>query len=149
VLRYALWFQAIDFSNPQRGGTIADGIELRVDGSADGGKTWVKLDVVDGAEPRWRAREVALDGKIPTDGKLVVRFTVENPDATTLVEAGVDDFEIITQTQACNPNAVVGMPEGPSLADGGCAVGGRAPRAPLAFALLLLALLAGRRRSKS
>lgn len=153
-LRYYAWFEAIDFSDPQQGGITANGITLVVAGSADGGATWKKLDTVDGADPSWRQRDVPLDGKLPLDGHLLLRFTVENPAADQLVEAGVDDVEILTETAACNPRASLAPADGGAapLAPkaGGCALGGtgssRSPASALALLLCAALLLAARRR---
>jgi hypothetical protein len=107
-LRYAAWFQAIDFSNPQQGGQIAPGVALVLEGTIDGGQTWVELDHVEGADPSWRLRDVPLDTLVPTGNgtprTMMLRFTVENP-GNVFVEAGVDALELRSLTRACNPNS--------------------------------------------
>lgn len=110
-LRYAAWFQAIDFSNPQQGGQIASGVGMVLEGSLDGGKTWTELDRVEGADPSWRIRDVPLDVLVPLgDGRartLTLKFTVDNPGGF-FVEAGIDALELRSLSMACNPNAPIG-----------------------------------------
>ncbi len=151
ALRYFAWYQSIDFSNPQQGGGTVDDVPLVVEGSTDGGKTWIPLDQVTGAETVWQERRVDLAAaKVPLDGALVVRFTVSNDDPRVLVEAGIDDVELVTQTTACNPNAV-GEPTMPSATApvAGCSIGnGRASFVSLALLIAVAALLLLRRRSR-
>ncbi|MSP59180.1 MAG: hypothetical protein EXR72_02365 [Myxococcales bacterium] len=142
TLRYFAWFQAIDYSSAQAGGEVIEGAEMVLEGSADGGRSWKRLDTVDGAEPAWRLREVPLDGKLPLGGPVRLRFTASNAAAGELIEAGIDDLEIVTLTAGCDPRAVeVPMEmEVPIEDGGGCAVGGgRSPATVLALILLLLA----------
>jgi len=127
-LRYAAWFEAIDFSNPQQGGQIASGVGMVLEGSLDGGKTWTELDRVDGADPSWRIRDVALDALVPLgDGKartLTLRFTVDNPGGY-FVEAGLDALELRSLTMACNPNAPATIGDGAMTGagkTGGCSI---------------------------
>ena len=149
TLQYDVWFPAIDFSNPKQGGITTSDIFLNVDGSVDGGKTWVQLDQLSGAVPAWQLRQVPLDGVVPLTGSMLVRFTVVNPAADQLVEAGLDALNVISQSSACNPNASTGggssaQPTAPPSA--GCAVGGHAAAPLPIFALVLFASVLARRR---
>ena len=135
-----MWYEAIDFSNPSQGGQATTGIYFVVEGSTDGGNTWVELDKIEGDNPAWQLRDVPLDGKLPLDGHLMLRFTAQSPSEDQLVEAGLDSVSIIHQTVGCDPSASTA---GPSTTDqqfaAGCAV---SPRATPTGALFLAALIA-------
>jgi MYXO-CTERM domain-containing protein len=150
TLHYFAWFQAIDFSKPQQGGQPVSNVAMTVEASADGGNSWVTVDTVDQTAASWQERNVVLDGKLPLDQSILVRFTASNPVATDQVEAGVDDFQIMTLTQACNPNAATPPATMPpaQMANGcGCHVGGSTGGAggAVLVALLLFAIVARRR----
>jgi hypothetical protein len=95
-----------------------------LEGTTDDGTTWIELDRITGAEPAWRQRDVNLEEKgVALDAKnLFLRWTIHNPVATTMVEAGIDDVKLSTLTQSCNPNFMKAEP--PKLKDSGCSVGG-------------------------
>jgi MYXO-CTERM domain-containing protein len=114
-----------------------------VEGSTDGGKTWVALDTVEGSAPDWRIRQVTLDGLVDTTGQLIVRFVANNTVETTAVEAGIDDLSITTLTAECKPRAGTGML--PKQSSGGCDMGGTAPTGLFALLFLAGALLLRRR----
>lgn len=140
TLRYAAWFQAIDYTNVNMPQTPTD-VALTVDVTADGGKSWSSIDRVDVSDERWQPRSVALASHVPADAKIQVRFSVSNPQSAYQVEAGIDDFAIGTLTTACNP----------SHGSGGCSceLGRRgAPfgATPSLIAAVALALMLGARR---
>jgi MYXO-CTERM domain-containing protein len=89
---------------------------------------------------------VPLDGKLPAGKTLLVRFTASNPVATDQIEAGIDDFQVLSLTPACNPDASMPPATSPTPMHGGgcgCDLGGGAPSTGatlLLFALLLLGL---------
>jgi hypothetical protein len=151
AVHYWAWYQAIDFSNPAQGGQINGTLAMVLEGSADGGQSWVELDRVTGANTVWQERLAPLDGKLPLKDKIVLRWTVSNDSTVNQVEAGLDDVELRTLTQACNPDAVnVPLPPTTTPQHGGCELG--APgRMPPVSGLVLLALvllaLAHRRRA--
>jgi MYXO-CTERM domain-containing protein len=150
VLSYWAWFQSIDFASSQQGGQVGMATML-VDASADGGESWVTIDTVDGAESQWNKREVPLDGVLPLTGTLTLRFTVSNSDATSVVEAGLDDVQLTTLSQTCDPNFVQAPDEMPMVTPkSGCACQvGTAASPPVAALLLLgfgLAIVLLRRR---
>lgn len=144
-LRYWAWFQALDTSNPKQAPVTADEDHLILEASADG-VSWTKLDQVDGVDDRWRPREIDL-GKLALDRPVMFRFTVNRGsgmgDGTQeLVEAGVSDFQILTQTPGCLPPSP-DMAVGPAVmaSGGGCSVGAGGGGLGLgALALLLIAL---------
>jgi hypothetical protein len=145
-LTYYAWFQAVEFSSDQTG-QVVPGLALVVEGTTDG-INWVTVDRVDGAEPNWRARDVTLDDKLKPGPRLKLRFTVANPSAGPLVEAGISDVSVVALTEACNPNPPVVAPK---KAAAGCALAGGAgtPAAPLLLVAGLLLLVGYRRRPAS
>jgi len=147
VLHMALWFQAIDYSNPMLGGQDAAGVDMKIDGSTDGGKTWVTLDTVGDSLPSWQERMVALDGLANSKGMLVLRFTASNPGALISLEAGVDDVTITTLTATCDPQAGTAMVP-PPKSSGGCSMGGNESAAGAAAGFVLLLCLAALRRRR-
>jgi MYXO-CTERM domain-containing protein len=145
TLRYWAWFVGFDLSNTMQGVGPAKDVALVVEGSTDGGKTWVQLESFASSDSSWQRRDIPLDGtKLDLSRKLTLRFTINNPLATNLVEAGVDDVQLVTLTEACNPDAPAPTP--PHKASG-CGVTGDAP-STAGFALCLVAalLLVRRRR---
>ena len=99
------WYIAVDETNPQQPQVASpDHAALVLEGSTDGGASWVELDRVTGFDNSWQQRDVALDGKLPLAGTLVLRFTVSNLYPNQFIEAGLDDVTISTLTESCNPN---------------------------------------------
>jgi MYXO-CTERM domain-containing protein len=142
-LHYFVWFQAIDFSNVMRGGQPVSDVSLNVEASVDGGQTWTLVDTISDTTASWQERTVSLD-KLTVKDTLQVRWTATNPVATDQVEAGVDDFQVMSLTQACNPNANM-PPAGPpaTMPMGGCGCQlGAAPTGGAA-AIVVLLLLGG------
>jgi hypothetical protein len=153
-VRYAGWFVGLDVSMPNQAPSTApeDFLILRV---SNDGLLWAKVDQLDGADDRWRQREIDLTplkvaGRIDLSKPILFRFTVNRESDLELVEAGVDDFQIVSDTDACMPMAPPDMGVVPPPPDSGCAIAARPAGAPLALALALLALLARamRRRPK-
>jgi hypothetical protein len=152
-LRYFAWFEGIDFSNMRQGGVDNPDLYLLLEGSVDGGKSWMELDRVSGSDATWRQQDVDLTGKLPATARtLVLRFTATNPAATQLVEAGVDEVQLLTQSMACNPLAATAGPMEMTAAgspQAGCSVGARpAPIGALALLLAAFAILHARRRPR-
>lgn len=112
--------------------------------SVDGGQTWTVVDTITDTTASWQERTVSLD-KLTVKDTLQVRWTANNPVATDQVEAGIDDFQVMSLTQACNPNANM-PPAGPPATmpmGGGCGCQlGAAPTGGTA-ALVVLLLLGG------
>jgi MYXO-CTERM domain-containing protein len=152
-VKFYSWFQAIDYSNPMQGGETITDVALTLEASTDGGSTWTVLDENNTTDMQWQERRVSLDKIKSFDKPVSFRFVVNNPhkqgvdDRILFIEAGVDDFEITTLTQACNPNASNLDPAMPQLGGCACDVGGQSqvPGA-LMFALVPMLLLALRRR---
>ena len=157
-LAYQAWFVALDFSEKGRPPSVAGTDHLILEGSNDG-VGWLKLDQVDGQDDRWQPRDVDLErvldlGQLKREQPLWFRFRVNRNGEEDLVEAGVDDFTVISDVASCAPAAAAppdpppAPPELPPL--GACAL---APARSLgglglaAVALLALAARARRRRS--
>jgi hypothetical protein len=134
-LHFDAWYEAIDFSSPMGGQVLADSA-LLVEGSADGGQTWVALDMVGGAEPSWQKRVVKLSDKLTLGATLALRFIVKNDDPSVhTIEAGIDHVELTTLTDACNPLRSADITPLPrDAAASGCAF---MPTGPTGAALLL------------
>jgi hypothetical protein len=131
TLRYYVWYQGIDYTNPMAPANTV-GAKLAIDASIDDGATFIPLDKADTTQSTWDEHRISLNTPQYRDAKKIqLRFTVINPQPTYQVEAGIDDFEIVGLTTACAEG------EG-----GGCSVGpNRSTPAGAAVALVALALL--------
>lgn len=125
-LRYAAWVEVLD------GATVAgrpatlpgggDGLTLEARSAASG--RWYKLDQVNGAEARWRRRDVDLldpvDGERGLDlsSPVELRFTATRASDSALVEIGVDELVFVEDAPGCR---------GGELPDGGAGDGSLAP----------------------
>ncbi len=112
-VRYQAWFIALDVSDPLAPPVVADEDHLILEATNDG-IAWAKVDQVDGEDDRWRPRNVPLTG-VRLDQPVQFRFTVnrgdpDHPAPDELVEAGVDDFEVVTDLPSC-----VGRPDTPDM----------------------------------
>ncbi|MSP62376.1 MAG: hypothetical protein EXR72_18990 [Myxococcales bacterium] len=155
LLRYQAWFVALDVSNPRQAPVTADEDHLLLEASSDGAK-WVHLDQLNGADDRWRSREIDLaavtHGMLDLARPVQFRFTVNRNYDDEIVEAGIDDFAIVGQSESCLPSPPPDLgpaPPLPMVSGGGCTVSGKARGggwAPLALALLLM--IARRRRMR-
>lgn len=141
TLRYAAWFQAIDFTNPNSPALPTD-VALTVDASADRGQTWVPIDRVDQTDERWQPRSLSLAGRVPADAKIQLRFVVSNPSAAYQLEAGIDDVVVETLTPACAAHDR----DGCSCGIGAHVEGATTPRWTAALLVLLFAARCARRR---
>ncbi len=91
TLGFWLWFSNQAGANPWRN-------PLRIDGSSDGGDTWSHLyETVEGASS-WRRIEVPIEGVLPLSTQMRFRFAVSEQYAASLLEAAIDDVEILTAT---------------------------------------------------
>jgi hypothetical protein len=75
-------------------GGIGDDI-WTVDVSADSGATWVNLETEASSEAAWVRQEFELNTAIALTDKVLVRFVASDYGVDSIVEAAVDDFEII------------------------------------------------------
>ncbi|MBD3221731.1 M20/M25/M40 family metallo-hydrolase [bacterium] len=71
--------------------------EFTVSISNDGGASWQVLEVVDQTEVPWtRAEFEDLGGIIPLTGQMRLRFVAEDTGGGSLVEALIDDLQVVT-----------------------------------------------------
>jgi hypothetical protein len=67
-----------------------------VDVSADGGGSWVNLESTNISERSWIRVEHNLLDHVPLTSNMMFRFVASDEDPGSVVEAGVDDFEIVS-----------------------------------------------------
>lgn len=95
VARYARWFTNDRGSSP---GEDPLGVEV----SADDGTSWTLLERVGAGIPlSWVEVEHPLAGKVALTSRMRFRFTARDLGQGSLVEAGVDDFELVDRGQGC------------------------------------------------
>ena len=101
ILRFNLWYVAYDRTPTDLTPSQLD--HLIVQGSSDGGETWIELERISSNHPLfWESHEVPLTGLEPT-ADVRVRFRAiddQGPD-TRLVEIGVDDISFISLSASC------------------------------------------------
>jgi hypothetical protein len=89
ILRYYRWF-----SNYQRqGGTGSGRWTSRI--SDDGGLTWKSLEYSRQHDPQWAVQIIRLEQHVALTDKFVAQFTVSDAAPGAIVEAALDDFEIL------------------------------------------------------
>jgi hypothetical protein len=92
---YSRWF-----TNDQ-GGSAGDPTDtFRVDVSNDDGQNWTSLEEVGAGTPlAWVPVELALP--VAPTSQIRLRFTAADLGAGSLVEAGIDEFGLVDDGQAC------------------------------------------------
>jgi hypothetical protein len=90
---YHRWYSNDTGANPE-----AD--TWRVDVSSDGGTSWVSLETLSTTDRTWRLIERNLTDYITLTAGIRFRFIAEDADLGSIVEAGVDDFSIVTYEDA-------------------------------------------------
>lgn len=107
VVRYRRWY-----SN-HLGAAVDD--SWRADVSNDGGASWTPVENTTVGVNGWVEVNVDLIATFGTPGQVRLRWIADDSGAGSLVEAGVDEFEIIAVPQ---PNVSVGDRRGSGLALG-------------------------------
>jgi PKD repeat protein len=90
---------------------------LRVEASSDAGATWWPLETVAWTETEWKGVQFRLaDHVVPTD-ETCFRFLASDLGQPSLVEAGVDVFEILARapTTSAGPPVPLARPEAPTI----------------------------------
>lgn len=100
ILRFNVWYVAYDRSLTALTPSPLD--HLIIEGSSDGGETWIELDRMTGGPRFWEQHEVPLTGVEPT-ADVRIRFRAIDTDGpdTRLVEIGVDDVSFISLSAVC------------------------------------------------
>ncbi len=87
-LRYWRWY-----TNDTGGGTVDD--VWLVDASGDSGATWVRLQSDSTSVRAWLPFEYNLGDHVPLTDRVLVRFVASDYGEESIVEAAVDDIEIV------------------------------------------------------
>lgn len=88
VLRYYAWF-----SNDMGASPGIDPWVVQI--SSNGGTSWVTLENTDMSFNRWTERVFVLSDYITATNTVLVRFVARDDDPGSLVEAAIDDVEIL------------------------------------------------------
>jgi hypothetical protein len=105
TVRYYRWYSNDTGSNPE-----AD--DWAVDASADSGNTWVRIELLESSDRTWRYIECDLAEYIELTSRVRFRFVAADTGSGSIVEAGIDDFSIVTYQDAAS-GVAVGDPAGP------------------------------------
>lgn len=160
TLVFYAWHVALDFTKtppePVEGG------ELVVSATNDGGESWVELGRVAEQTTEWTRVELRIRDAIVPTNRTRFRFEIEDSSLSGIVEAGIDDLEIIDFLDACEldvdrPDGGPATPPPGGGREEGCACAvasgelgvpgrGEADRGRAALLLLLLAGGAARAR---
>jgi hypothetical protein len=92
-MRYYRWYSNDTGSNPETDNWI-------VDVSQDGGSTWVRIETMRTSIRVWRLVETNLTDYIGLTAQVRFRFIAADSAPGAIVEAGVDDFSIVTYEDA-------------------------------------------------
>jgi hypothetical protein len=82
------------FSNDT--GAAPESDDWWVDVTDDGGATWVRLETLETSDRTWRLIERDLLGYIDLTSQVRFRFVAADTGSGSIVEAGIDDFVILT-----------------------------------------------------
>jgi fibronectin type 3 domain-containing protein len=96
VVRYSRWF----FNSP----SVGDPEEpLIIEVSDNGGADWLAIDRADATSPvGWiRVSVPLLEAGIATTSDVRFRFTASDLGGDSLLEAGIDDFELVDPSEGC------------------------------------------------
>jgi hypothetical protein len=91
LVSYARWY-----TNNLAGNTDED--ELLVEVSADGGRSWVTVERVGESNTRSRRAQYRIADFVPLGPSVRFRFVAADMAGPSLVEAALDDFEILDPT---------------------------------------------------
>jgi hypothetical protein len=103
--RYYRWYSNDTGSNPE-----AD--DWAVDVSDDSGSTWVRLELLESSDRTWGYVERDLEAYIDLTSQVRFRFVAADTGSGSIVEAGIDDFSIVSYQDA-STGIAAGGPAGP------------------------------------
>ena len=92
-VRYHRWYSNDTGSSPETDDWL-------VDVSDDGGATWARIDSLRSSDRTWRMIERNLGDYIDLTSQVKFRFIASDTDPGSIVEAGVDDFSIVSYQDA-------------------------------------------------
>jgi hypothetical protein len=93
TVRYYRWYSNDTGSSPETDDWL-------VDVSDDGGSTWARIDSLRSSDRTWRLVERDLGDYVELTSSVRFRFIASDTDPGSVVEAGVDDFSIVTFEQS-------------------------------------------------
>ena len=76
-------------------GTPGGADTLRVELTNDAGTSWVPVSVVGGSASRWRAAQLRVSDFLAPTGAMQIRISASDLGAASLVEAAVDDVQVL------------------------------------------------------
>ncbi len=84
-IRYARWFYT----------SSSDGEDfLLTEVSNDGGQSWTSVQTTTSTDSAWEMAEFVVSGFVAPSAEIRVRFGVADAPEGSIVEAGIDDFEV-------------------------------------------------------
>jgi len=92
-VRYWRWYSNDTGSNPESD-------DWYVDASDDSGATWVRIELLETSDRTWRLVERDIATYIDLTSRVRFRFVAADTGAGSIVEAGIDDFSIVTYQEA-------------------------------------------------
>jgi len=88
-VRYYRWYSNDTGASPETDDWL-------VDVSDDGGSTWARIDSLRSSERSWALVERNLEDYVDLTSQVKFRFIASDTDPGSIVEAGLDDFSIVT-----------------------------------------------------
>ena len=85
-IRYHRWYV-------NDGNTTVDDV-FTVQVSNNGGSTWTTVEILDSSRRFWELAEFRVEDFVPSSANVRVRFIAADEGGGSIVEAGIDDFEI-------------------------------------------------------
>lgn len=95
AVRFDYWY-----SNAQGAAPGAD--EFVIEATDDNGANWVELDRINADAQAWVPAEYALGGLLSPSAGVKFRFIASDLGDGSLVDAGIDEFELVDREQGCN-----------------------------------------------
>jgi hypothetical protein len=132
-VRYYRWYSNDTGASPETD-------EWTVDVSADAGSTWVRLETLPSSNRSWAYVEKDLGDYIDLTSQVRFRFIASDYDPGSIVEAGIDDFSIVTYEDYFS-----GAPEDAGDPSGGIVLVQNIPNPFRSETLIRLAVPAGGR----
>jgi len=96
-------------------GPAPDGDVFVVEASSDGGDTWHPLETVSRSATSWQRVQFRLADHVQPTGAVRFRFLASDLGEGSLVEAGVDAFEILGRGAPTAAEPAIGAPPAPTV----------------------------------